>query len=132
MIIIDLQDISYLYIFTVKNGLTQSSDSKSCEFTNSVYRGKKQHLDAKNEMFIGRIDLKSSQRAQKFIQTTLSSHHYLDWHSNSIVIKRLTHSIPHFMYCCCCSYPFNETKLYLIDSRVFILDCFSICQLHWY
>ena len=39
-----------------------------------------------------------------------------------IVVLRLTHSI---LYCVFDN-PFNESKLYSINSRAFILDCFPI------
>ena len=42
--------------------------------------------------------------------------------SHPIVVLRLTHSI---LYCVFDN-PFNESKLYSIDSRAFILDCFPI------
>ena len=42
--------------------------------------------------------------------------------SHPIIVLRLTHSI---LYCVFDN-PFNESKLYSINSRAFILDCFPI------
>ena len=65
---------------------------------------------SKNTMFIQRI------------RHIVTQNEFYSNNLHPIVVLRLTHSI---LYCVFDN-PFNESKLYSINSRAFILDCFPI------